>query len=201
MKFCKAVLALCALATLAIVSFSIELPSMQTNWQSCSNELKSPALSDDLEVYCPTCPAVNGTETKCHLKKGTPVTIIIRFRPRVNVSNLERVIIARVPAPLGKKVEMPYGPPLNPCPNVTSAEPGEGTGSAGCTEDGTLLAGHWYTYASTFDVLQSFPAVEDLETRHLLRVKHEKHRKLRLYKKHPGPTVYCIMVPNIYVSE
>lgn len=110
---------------------------------------------------------------------------------------------------------MPYGPPLNPCPNVTStietngngttSETGNGNGNEpeegiGCIENG-LQAGVWYTYASTFDVLESFPAVEDLETRHLLRVRNEKHKKLRLYKKHPGPTVYCIMVPKVYVSD
>ncbi|KAH9404558.1 hypothetical protein TYRP_000384 [Tyrophagus putrescentiae] len=91
---------------------------------------------------------------------------------------------------------MPYGPAISPCVNSSMVA----TDGSECLSEG-VEAGKNYTYTSFFDVLRSFPTVQDVETRIILRQKHEKHRKIRLYKKHPGPTVFCVVIPNIEVAE
>jgi len=70
---------------------------------------------------------------------------------------LERVIIARVTAAGDTKVEVPYGPPISPCDNSTLVAL-DGT----LCVDGGVEAGKSYTYPSTFEVKQSFPAVSVL---------------------------------------
>ena len=43
--------------------------------------------------------------------------------------------------------------------------------------------------------------VQNISTRIIVRQKLDDHKKIRLYKKHPGPMLFCVLVPNIEVVE
>ncbi|KAI2810099.1 hypothetical protein RDWZM_002828 [Blomia tropicalis] len=173
-----------------------EAERLQANWKLCGDELMAKPSATDVQVFVSGCEATNGTDSKCVLYKGTSAIMTIKFKSSEAIPSLERIIAARVPAAFDKKVEMPYGPAISPCTN-SSMVASDGTE---CFEDG-VDANKSYTYVSSFDVLKSFPSVQDIETRIILRQKLDKHRKIRLYRKHPGPTVFCVLVNHIEVAE
>jgi len=136
-----------------------------------TDELTHAQLGTNVQVFVPGCPAVNGSESKCIFRKNSTATMTIKFSECLtswillnwkflytetteSVPELERIIVARVPAPLDKKVEMPYGPAISPCLNssLVSNDGGE------CV-DGGVEVNKFYTYVSKFDVLASFPTV------------------------------------------
>lgn len=177
------------------LGFCITEENVETNWFTCEKDLKTPIVSSDIKVYVPQCPPVNGTETRCQMVKGFDAVLKIQFKPNENVEGIERVIVARVPVS-GKYVEMPYGPSMNPCENSsTIADDG-----SECV-DNSVVANKLYTFTSLFKVLNSFPSVENITTRVIIRKKLEDHKKIRLYRKHPGPVLACITIPNIDVVE
>jgi len=193
----KTILLFVSLFSIVFVTWvAAEEQQVQANWRTCGDELNHTQTGTDVQVFVPLCPAVNGSESRCTLRKGVTATIIIKFKSSESVPSLERIIVARVPATADTKVEMPYGPAISPCLN-SSLVASDGTE---CVEEG-VESGKSYTYVASFDVLQSFPSVQDLETRVILRKSNEKHRKLRLYRAHPGPTVFCIMIPHINVED
>lgn len=119
------------------------------------------------------------------------------------MSHLERVIIAKVPSQVvSSRIETPYGPPINPCDNSSMLEQDATSGASvgGCTDNG-VLEGKTYTYVSAFKVMPSFPSVSEVETKFILRQVLPKHKKLSKYRTHPGPTVLCVVIPNIEVID
>ena len=113
-------------------------------------------------------------------------------------------------------VEMPYGPSISPCENSsTIADDG-----SECVDNG-VVADKNYTFTSLFKVLKSFPTVwfltkisifilinvnnqitwkkqvENISVRIIVRQKLDDHKKLRLYRKHPGPMLFCILIENV----
>ncbi|KPM07690.1 hypothetical protein QR98_0061890 [Sarcoptes scabiei] len=127
--------------------------------------------------------------------KGHDSELIIQFTPKEDVPDIERVIVARVPL-TGRLVEMPYGPSISPCANSSTIA----SDGSECINDG-VVANKNYTYRSIFKVLKSFPQVEGITTRVIVRQKLPEHKKIRLYKKHPGPVLACILIPNVEVTE
>ncbi|UXI22770.1 leucine--tRNA ligase cytoplasmic-like [Sarcoptes scabiei] len=193
----------------------------QVIWNPCDEDLKTSAVSENIKVFVPQCPPVNGTESKCRMVKGHDSELIIQFSklklnhifllsvnvsidlilfyhhkaPKEDVPDIERVIVARVPL-TGRLVEMPYGPSISPCANSSTIA----SDGSECINDG-VVANKNYTYRSIFKVLKSFPQVEGITTRVIVRQKLPEHKKIRLYKKHPGPVLACILIPNVEVTE
>ncbi|KAH9515863.1 hypothetical protein DERF_006637 [Dermatophagoides farinae] len=167
----------------------------ETIWSSCNEEFKYPMAAKDVKVYVNQCPPVNGNETRCKLTKGIDAVLKIQFRTIAKVPSIERIIVARVPV-AGNMVEMPYGPSMSPCENSsTIADDG-----SECVDNG-VVPDKYYTFTSLFKVLKSFPTVQNISTRIIVRQKLDDHKKIRLYKKHPGPMLFCVLVPNIEVVE
>lgn len=44
-----------------------------------TEELKTPLMSEDIKVFIPDCPPINGSETRCQMKKGTESILKIQF--------------------------------------------------------------------------------------------------------------------------
>ncbi|KAH9414714.1 uncharacterized protein LOC113791845 [Dermatophagoides pteronyssinus] len=167
----------------------------ETIWSSCQEDFKSPIAAKDVKVFVNQCPPVNGSETRCKLTKGIDAVLKIQFKTIAKVPSIERIIVARVPV-AGRMVEMPYGPSISPCENSsTIADDG-----SECVDNG-VVADKNYTFTSLFKVLKSFPTVENISVRIIVRQKLDDHKKLRLYRKHPGPMLFCILVPNIETTD
>nr|XP_027197480.1 uncharacterized protein LOC113791845 [Dermatophagoides pteronyssinus] len=165
----------------------------ETIWSSCQEFTNSAAK--DVKVFVNQCPPVNGSETRCKLTKGIDAVLKIQFKTIAKVPSIERIIVARVPV-AGRMVEMPYGPSISPCENSsTIADDG-----SECVDNG-VVADKNYTFTSLFKVLKSFPTVENISVRIIVRQKLDDHKKLRLYRKHPGPMLFCILIPNVEVIE
>ena len=89
------------------------------------------------------------------IHSGQNIFYFFTIAPKITVTDIERVIVSRVPLTItGKHAEMPYGPSMYPCDNSSTVA----TDGTGCVDNG-VVANKTYIFTSSFKVLKSFPSV------------------------------------------